>query len=178
VCLTIAGSAAAQMGVSRPAILTEPRAPASPVEPGALATPTAQAAPPKTAAPAAAAVRKLGPVTVQGNFRTRLEAWDWFVPDQGDNNYLYSGNLLRLSFSQAREQVDWQVELAVPFLLGLPNNAVGPGAQGQLGLGANYFLANDRSRNAAMLFPQAGFHAVQENARRPQSQRPRRPLRE
>jgi len=110
---------------------------------------------PQAAAPAA---KKIGGVTVQGSFRTRLEAWDWFQSDTGDGSYAYSGNLLRLSFSQTGETVDWQVELALPFLLGLPDNAVSTtGAQGQLGLGANYFLANNRSRNSAMLFPKQGF---------------------
>ncbi|MBL8179001.1 MAG: alginate export family protein [Bryobacterales bacterium] len=107
---------------------------------------------------AAPAVKKIGGVTVQGSIRTRLEAWDWFQSDTGDGSYAYSGNLFRLSFSKAGEAVDWQVELAVPLLLGLPDNAVSTtGAQGQLGLGANYYLANNRSRNSAMLFPKQAF---------------------
>ncbi|MBX7245375.1 MAG: alginate export family protein [Candidatus Sumerlaeaceae bacterium] len=119
---------------------------------------TTSIATPQAAAPA---THKIGSVTVQGSFRTRMEAWDWFQSDTGDGSYLFSGNLLRLSFSQQREAVDWQVELAVPFLLGLPDNAVSTtGAQGQLGLGANYFLANGRSRNSAMLFPKQGFLRV------------------
>lgn len=112
---------------------------------------------PKAAVPAPAPSHEIGGVTVQGTFRSRFEAWDWFKADQGDNTYGFSGNLLRLSFSQAREGMDWQVELAVPFLLGLPENAIATGAQGQLGLGANYFLANDRNRNSAMIFPKQAF---------------------
>jgi hypothetical protein len=100
---------------------------------------------------------KLGPVTMSGSFRSRLESWDWFQGD-ADNAYAYSGSLLRLSFSQkVSTVVDWQLELALPLLLGLPDGAVAPGAQGQLGLGANYFLANDRSRNAAGLFIKQSF---------------------
>jgi hypothetical protein len=107
---------------------------------------------------AAPAPRKVGGVTVQGSIRTRMEAWDWFQGDTGDGSYAYSGNLFRLSFSQSGEHVDWQVELALPFLLGLPDNAVSTtGSQGQLGLGATYFVANNRSRNTAMLFPKQGF---------------------
>jgi hypothetical protein len=116
---------------------------------GSARAQSAAAAPPK--------VHKIGGVTVQGSFRTRMEAWDWFQGDTGDNSYAYSGNLLRLSFSQSLESVDWQVELAVPFLLGLPDNALASGAQGQLGLGAGYFVANDRSPNASMLFPKQAF---------------------
>ena len=98
----------------------------------------------------------LGKVTVQGSIRLRLEAWDWFQGN-GDNSYAYSGNVLRLSLSQSGEHLDWQAEFAVPFLLGLPDGAVAPGAQGQLGLGAAYFVANDRRRNAAMIFPKQLF---------------------
>jgi len=108
-------------------------------------------------APAEAKPLKLGKVVVQGNVRTRLEAWDWFQPDAGDNAYQFSGNILRLSFSQSLESMDWQVELAVPALLGLPENAVAPGAQGALGLGANYFTANNRQRNVAGFFPKQAF---------------------
>jgi len=47
--------------------------------------------------------------------------------------------------------------LAVPFLLGLPDDAIAPGAQGQLGFGASYFAANQRETNVGMAFPKQGF---------------------
>ena len=47
--------------------------------------------------------------------------------------------------------------MAAPILLGLPANAVASGPQGQMGLGAAYYVANDRSRNAAMIFPKQGY---------------------
>jgi hypothetical protein len=53
--------------------------------------------------------------------------------------------------------MDWQVELAAPVLLGLPDDSVAPGSQGLLGLGGNYYVANDRSNNAAMVFPKQVF---------------------
>lgn len=117
---------------------------------------------PKPAAPeskpaAAPAPHKIAGITVQGSIRTRMEAWDWFTPDSGDPSYAYSGNLLRLSLSKSYESWDWQLELAAPILLGLPESAAGPGVQGQLGLGANYFLANDRKRNAAGVFAKQAF---------------------
>jgi hypothetical protein len=99
---------------------------------------------------------KLGTLTVQGSLRTRIEAWDWFQGD-GDNQYALSGSLLRIGFSQQRESLDWQLELAAPILLGLPDNAVAPGAQGAMGMGANYFTANNRSRYAGMIFAKQGF---------------------
>src|SRR5436190_14900350 len=75
-------------------------------------------------APAAAqsAPMKIGGVSVTGSLRSRVYFWDWFQPAAGDNSYQYSGNLLRLGFSQSRDSWDWNAEFAVPFLLGLPAN--------------------------------------------------------
>ena len=98
----------------------------------------------------------IGTVTVQGSLRMRGEAWDWFEGD-GENAYAFSGNLARLGFSQQRKALDWQLEFAAPFLLGLPENAVAPGNQGQMGMGANYFAANDRQMNAAGVFVKQGY---------------------
>src|SRR5207247_6987613 len=48
----------------------------------------------------------------------------------------------------------WNMELAVPFLLGMPAGATGTGPQqGALGLGSNYIAANKGNENAAMIFP-------------------------
>ncbi len=94
---------------------------------------------------------KIGSVTVTGNIRTRIESWDWFQGD-ADPAYTYLGTLFRLGLGQQTKKLDWQIELAAPVLLGLPDQAIAPGAQGQLGLGAAYFAANNRSRNAGMVF--------------------------
>ncbi len=97
---------------------------------------------------------KIGNVTFNGSLRSRLYAWDWFQPAAGNNEYVYSGNLLRFGFSENRDTWDWNAEFAVPFLLGLPANATGTGPQqGALGLGANYLAANQGNRNTAMIFP-------------------------
>jgi alginate export protein len=90
-------------------------------------------------------------VTVAGSFRTRVEAWDWFG-DASAGDYTYPGSLLRLGLSQSKTSLDWQAEIAVPFVLGLPTNAVATGAAGALGLGANYFSANDSRSDLARLF--------------------------
>jgi hypothetical protein len=108
---------------------------------------------PAVAAPPAIKPIKLGGITVSGSLRSRVETWDWFQPDSGDNIYAFSGNIFKLSLSQSREGWDWNAEFAVPFLLGLPKNPIGPGTQGPLGLGANYLISNDRNQNTAMLFP-------------------------
>jgi hypothetical protein len=113
--------------------------------------------PQDAAALAAAAPLKIGGITVSGSFRSRAEDWQWFKGDTADNSYLYSGNLFRLAFSQSKEFFDWQLELAVPFLLGLPDNAVAAGTQGQLGLGASYYVANNHSQYSAMIFGKQGF---------------------
>ncbi len=101
---------------------------------------------------------KIGNITVQGDLRSRIYYWDWFQGSPGTNNsYPYSGNLFRLSFSESLESLDWQLEFSVPFLLGLPTNSVAPGAQGQLGLGASYWVANNKSQYSAMIFAKQGF---------------------
>ena len=106
---------------------------------------------------APAAPLKIGSVTVTGSIRSRLEAWDWFTADTGDNSYAYNGNIFRIAFAQSKENWDWQLEMAAPVLLGLPSNSVAPGAQGQLGLGATYYLSNNKSQNSAMIFPKQGY---------------------
>ena len=94
----------------------------------------------------------------------RFYYWDWFQGVPGTNNsYPYSGNLFRFSFSESLESFDWQLEFSVPVLLGLPNNAVAPGAQGQLGLGAAYYVANNKSQYSAMIFAKQGFVRFRNN---------------
>ena len=99
---------------------------------------------------------KIGSVTVQGSVRTRVEGWQWFE-GLGNSDYVFSGSLLRLSFSHESPTFGWRFELAAPVLLGLPDDAVAVGAQGQLGHGASYYVANHQSRNAAMIFPIQGY---------------------
>jgi len=97
-------------------------------------------------------------IQFQGSFRTRLEVWNWFTPDSGQNQYEFSGNYLRLGLSQTTDRWDWMAELEVPFLLALPTNSVASGAQGQLGLGATYYVANNKNAYTAMIFPKQLFY--------------------
>jgi hypothetical protein len=101
-------------------------------------------------------MHQIGPVSVQANLRSRLELWDWFEAPE-NNSYAFSGNILRTSFTRQRESFDWQIELAVPFLLALPENSISPAPQLQLGFGGQYYGANKRSQNAAMIFPKQAF---------------------
>ncbi len=100
---------------------------------------------------------KAGGVTITGSLRARGYGWEWFEPASGGNTYGYSGNLLRLGFAQSKKSWEWNFELAAPFLLGLPENATAPAPQGALGLGSNYYTANDNHRNSAMVFPKQLF---------------------
>lgn len=99
---------------------------------------------------------KIGDVTVSGSVRTRIESWDFFQGN-ANNDYTFPGSIARLSLSEATSKFAWQLELAAPFLLGLPNGAIASGAQGQLGFGASYFAANNRNSDAAMIFAKQGF---------------------
>jgi hypothetical protein len=119
----------------------------------AAADPNRSASPlPAVSTPADTPIQ-LGPITVTGSLRARFYDWDWFKPVTGENQYEYSGNLLRLNFAEKLRGWDWDAEFAVPFMLGLPSGATDPAPQGALGLGSNYFAANNGNRNTAMIFP-------------------------
>jgi hypothetical protein len=100
---------------------------------------------------------QIGGVTFSGNIRERYEEWSWFEPNTGENLYGYSGTQIRFALSQNKERYDWKVEFEVPVLLGLPDGAVLPAPQGQLGLGAAYYAANDKNQNTAFIFPKQVF---------------------
>jgi hypothetical protein len=100
---------------------------------------------------------KIGSVTVQGSVRTRAYGWDWFQDPGYENAYAYPGTLFRLGISQQRNDFDWNFEIAAPVLLDLPNQAVAPAPQGQLGLGGAYFASNHNSQNTANAFPKQAF---------------------
>ncbi|MBL8204488.1 MAG: alginate export family protein [Blastocatellia bacterium] len=106
---------------------------------------------PATSAPAPI---KIGNVTLSGNLRTRFESWDWFESTTANNEYNFGAATLRLSLSQQREKVEWQIEGAFPLLMNLPTNALAPAPQGQLGLGAAYFAANG-NKDASVFIKQA-----------------------
>lgn len=105
--------------------------------------------------PAAPAPLKIGGVVVSGSLRLRAENWDWFETDKADHAYTFGAATLRLALGQQKESYEWQVEGEVPVFMGLPNNAIAPAPQGQLGLGATYFAASGR-QDASVIFKQ-GF---------------------
>jgi hypothetical protein len=95
-------------------------------------------------------------VSTAASLRTRAEGWDWF--DAGpEGRYVFSGTLLRGSAQWRGSSASARVELAVPILLHLPDDAVAPAPAAALGLGANYFAANTGDRHAAHLFPREAW---------------------
>lgn len=106
---------------------------------------------PTPAAKTTPAPIKLGKLTVSGSLRLRFESWEWFETNAAENSYNFGAATLRLSLGQQLEKFEWQVEGAFPVLIGLPDNAIAPAPQGQLGLGANYFAANGRQDGGAFI---------------------------
>ncbi|MGH7516693.1 MAG: alginate export family protein [Gemmatimonadales bacterium] len=82
-------------------------------------------------------------LTFSASARVRTEAWDWFTPSSSaDERYAFTATVLRGGVGMKHPDFDWQVDLAVPVLLGLPDSAVAAAPQGQLGLGATYRAEN------------------------------------
>jgi hypothetical protein len=83
---------------------------------------------------------------VTPTLRTRVESWRWFDPGNPavgkDSHYVFMGQILRVPASKQGKKADALLELAVPLLFALPDDAVAAAPQGQLGLGASYKAAN------------------------------------
>ena len=93
-------------------------------------------------------------VKISGSLRLRAENWNWFEADAAESDYTFGAALLRLGLGQRKEKFDWQVEAAAPLLISLPENAVAPAPQGQLGFGGSYFAANGQ-RDGSIFLKQA-----------------------
>ena len=78
-----------------------------------------------------------------GSWRLRVESWDWFDPQSDFNNeYSYVASLLKGNVSVTAGHFDFLLELSQTTLLGIPDDAIAPGAEGQLGTGAAYYAHN------------------------------------
>lgn len=95
--------------------------------------------------------RRIGDVNVNGSLRVRAENYGWFETPGFEDDYTFGAAVLRLSAGQQGERIDWLVEGEFPLLVNLPERAVAPAPQGQLGLGASYFAANGRQDGSAIL---------------------------
>lgn len=98
--------------------------------------------------------------TVTPTLRTRVESWRWFDPGNPpvgkDSHYVFMGQILRVPAVKQGKKTDVLVELAVPLLFGLPDDAVAAAPQGQLGLGASYKAANE-GQYIGVFFKQAAL---------------------
>ncbi|HEY6947049.1 MAG TPA: alginate export family protein [Candidatus Acidoferrum sp.] len=98
-----------------------------------------------------------GPLIVSGNWRARGEGWDWFEDGNGDSNYGYGHSLFRVAIGQQGERLEWRLESAQDTIFALPDNAVAPAPQGQLGFGGAYFAANGNTVNSFNGFVREAF---------------------
>ena len=118
--------------------------------------PPVQAALPQKKESAPPPKHKLGPLEISVNWRERVEGWDWFKGNSGNNEYPFWDSLLRVGIGQTSQKIDWFVEGEQVAILGLPNNAVVAAPQGQLGLGGTYYAANhNNTENANGFLKQA-----------------------
>ena len=109
------------------------------------------AAPPQPSAPVSG-------VNISVYERARVENWQWFAAPPQSETYSYAESLLRIGVSQTLRKFDWQLELSQPSVLWAPNDAVSPiAAQGQMGLGATYFVTNENNRYVAAAFLKQGY---------------------
>ncbi len=108
---------------------------------------------------AQAAAPGKSPVNVFVYDRTRADAWQWFADPPYASTYGYTESLLRIGVTQHIRRWDWQLELAQPAVLDVPNDAVVPlpAAQGQLGLGGTYYASNTNNTEPAAAFFKQGF---------------------
>jgi hypothetical protein len=98
------------------------------------------------------------PVTFTVMDRTHIETWQFFAVPTYTNTYGYVESLLRLSVAERLKHFDWQLELSQPSVLDAPNDSISTvSAQGQLGLGASYYAANNKNANSAAAFLKQGF---------------------
>jgi len=112
--------------------------------------------------PAQASGYKLGPLDISGNWRVRVEGWDWFEGNSGENSYAFPHSLLRVAIGQQTERFDWQVEAAQDAILFLPRHAsvAAPAVQGQLGPGGTYYAANGNGRNNVNAFVKQAYFQI------------------
>jgi hypothetical protein len=94
---------------------------------------------------------KIGGVNFQGSLRLRVENYGWFETPGYEDSYTFGAAVLRLGLGQQKEKYDWQVEGEFPLLINLPEKAIAPAPQGQLGIGASYFAANGHQDASAIL---------------------------
>ena len=90
--------------------------------------------------------------------RSRGIGWEWYEAPPYENSYGYGESLLRFGLVQNLGRWDWKLEITQPTILDAPNHAVSPvTAQGQLGLGASYYVANGNNSWPVCAFLKQAF---------------------
>ena len=96
--------------------------------------------------------------TMTAVLRERTNATQWFAATPTDEVYGHQDSLLRLSLAQRIRSYDYMLELGQSTELALPSDAVSPvAAQGQLGLGASYYAANNNNTYPVAASLRQGF---------------------
>lgn len=105
-------------------------------------------APSQTPAPPASdtssvAVAPSHPIRVDIYERNRTDVYDWYSDPPYTTTYPFVEQLLRVSIAQRLKHIDWLAELGVNDVFDVPTTSVSTvTAQGNLGLGANYYAAS------------------------------------
>jgi Alginate export len=83
------------------------------------------------------------PFSISVYDRTRADTSEWFAAPPQAESYGYVESLVRIGIAQHIKHYDWQLEVSQPSILDAPSTSVSPAtAQGQLGFGATYYVAN------------------------------------
>jgi hypothetical protein len=100
------------------------------------------------------------PVTLSAIEQNREEVWSWFNPGlikgrNYDNQYNFMGSWIRVGAGYQLDGIKGFAELMSPYFLNLPDNAIAPAPQGNLGLGANYYQPHGNPDDASVFLKQA-----------------------
>ena len=90
-----------------------------------------------------------------GSFRLRVEDYNWYPTDKANGAYTFGGGLARGGFLRQTSRDDEFLELALPFYINLPTQALATAPQGPLGSGATYRAQN--GGRVANIFVKQGF---------------------
>jgi len=82
--------------------------------------------------------------------RTRTDVYNWYSDPPYTTTYPFVEQLLRISIAQRLKHIDWLAELGSNDAFDVPTTSVSPvSAQGNLGLGGNYYAASPNTTPAA-----------------------------
>jgi hypothetical protein len=90
------------------------------------------------------------PFSINVYDRTRTDVYDWYSDPPYTTTYPFVEQLLRISIAQRLKHIDWLAELGSNDAFDVPTTSIAPAtAQGNLGLGGNYYAASPNTMPAA-----------------------------